>query len=391
MQVTSWEDALSDFNTYLKGRGRRQTTRKCHVSRLRGLAAVAPAGPHAVDGIAVAAWLATLTGTSRRSAWVSARVFFAWATWAGVADSSPVPAAQRERVSVREEDRFPPAWGAHAAAFLRELEAAGRSMRANEACASYLRRFAKAFPDGPKAVGRGDVSGWMAEHPHWGTSTRRNFLMHLGRFYRWAVATGVVTANPLDGLTRPPTPRGVPRPASQTAVSGAMVDATDRDALMVLLGTLAGLRAAEIAAVRPSTDVQEGWLYVTGKGGHQRRVPLHPVLESAIAAELGRRRDTGQPGTGFRNVSQTGPDDYLFPSPGGGHVTPGAVTARLSKLLPGKATAHTLRHRFASEAYASCLDLRAVQELLGHADPKTTARYTAVPAGQLVAAVRGIR
>jgi site-specific recombinase XerD len=67
------------------------------------------------------------------------------------------------------------------------------------------------------------------------------------------------------------------------------------------------------------------------------------------------------------------------------------VSVVLSKLLPGKATAHTLRHRFASEAYASCLDLRAVQELLGHADPKTTARYTAVPAGQLIAAVRGIQ
>ena len=68
----------------------------------------------------------------------------------------------------------------------------------------------------------------------------------------------------------------------------------------------------------------------------------------------------------------------------------GNVTARLSRLLGPGHTAHSLRHRFGTRAYAGAFDLRAVQELLGHASPATTARYVAVPSENLVNAVLAV-
>ena len=72
------------------------------------------------------------------------------------------------------------------------------------------------------------------------------------------------------------------------------------------------------------------------------------------------------------------PDGYLFPSSHGGHLTPHHLGKLVSACLPDGLTMHTLRHRCATLAYAATGDLRAVQELLGHAKPETTARYTAV-------------
>ena len=82
---------------------------------------------------------------------------------------------------------------------------------------------------------------------------------------------------------------------------------------------------------------------------------------------------------------------YLFPST----QHPGPITAvRMGEIvggcLPPGWTCHTLRHRFATAAYAVERDLRAVQDLLGHAKPETTAIYAAVPEGALRSAVTGI-
>lgn len=121
-------------------------------------------------------------------------------------------------------------------------------------------------------------------------------------------------------------------------------------------------------------------LHVTGKGGRQRIVPAHPLIVEQVDAELDRRRG-GRTGTGWRLASERiAADDSLFPGQHPGtHVQPCVVGDALSTLLGDGWTAHTLRHRFATRAYAPTRDLRAVQELLGHSSPQTTARYTAVP------------
>lgn len=144
-----------------------------------------------------------------------------------------------------------------------------------------------------------------------------------------------------------------------------------------------GLRRAEIARLR-FADISETEIYVIGKGGHHRRVPLHPHLRTEVRAAASRRA---------RHLETHAPpaEDWLLPNPAGdAHLTEHHLGALVSRLLPPGWTLHTLRHRFATAAYAATRDLRAVQDLLGHARPETTARYAAVPDGALLAAVHGI-
>ena len=95
-------------------------------------------------------------------------------------------------------------------------------------------------------------------------------------------------------------------------------------------------------------------------------VPLADELAALIA-----RRDPG----------------WLFPSPHGGHLTPHHLGKIISSHLPDGLATHTLRHRCATVAYQVTKDLRAVQELLGHSKPETTAIYTLVPDDSVRAAM----
>ena len=156
----------------------------------------------------------------------------------------------------------------------------------------------------------------------------------------------------------------------ETAYRGALAQADPRAALAIRLAAQCGLRRGEIARARVEDLEQDlvGWsLRVKGKGGHVRLVPVEDGLAALI-----RERGAG----------------WLFPSNHGGHLTPHHLGKIVSANLPGELTTHTLRHRCATVAYASTRDLRAVQELLGHAKPETTAIYTAVPDEAVRAAMR---
>lgn len=136
-----------------------------------------------------------------------------------------------------------------------------------------------------------------------------------------------------------------------------------------MLAAQCGLRRSEIARTRREDvepDLVGYALRVAGKGGHVRLVPLPDDLAAAIL-------DRG-PG-------------WLFPSSHGGHLTPHHLGKIVSRHLPPGFTTHTLRHRCGTVAYRETRDLRAVQELLGHAKPETTAIYTQVPDGALRAAI----
>lgn len=143
---------------------------------------------------------------------------------------------------------------------------------------------------------------------------------------------------------------------------------------MLLLAALAGLRRSEIAKVH-TQDIRRdafgaGMLRVRGKGDKEREIPIHPALMVLL--------DRLEPGC------------WAFPGQIDGHVSPDWVGTVIRRRLGGGWTAHTLRHSFASRAYAVERDLRAVQELLGHSKPETTAIYTAIPAGALVRAVNAL-
>jgi integrase/recombinase XerC len=260
------------------------------------------------------------------------------------------------------------------------LASAGQSPGTRKLRAYYLERFAREHGD-PWGVTVDDIAAWLGS-PGWSPETRKSARSTLRGFYRWAVTTGRVASSPADLLPPVRIPRGRPNPAPEEAVQRAVMGASDRDSLMVLLGAYAGLRAAEIARLRLD-DVDEDLIRVTGKGGRIRDVPTHARIWSAVEAEREQRR-FGRLGDGHRYGDASSP--YLFPGMAAGeHITPGAVGKILKRVIGCKG--HRLRHRFATRAYAGTRDLRAVQELLGHTRPETTARYTLVPDDALRAAV----
>ena len=218
-----------------------------------------------------------------------------------------------------------------------------------------------------RAATADDVVAWLSDHPGWSPETRKSARASVALLYRWGLSTGRCDHDPTLGVPAVRVPRALPRPVPEAVLARALVRATPRDRLALLLAAQAGLRCAEIAAVH-SDDVQGGTLAVRGKGGRQRLVPIHPDLAPLLADVRG----------------------WAFPSPvrPGEHELAASISARLSRLLGPRWTAHQLRHRFATMALAGTMDLRAVQELLGHASVATTERYTAVTDPRLAAAVR---
>jgi len=130
---------------------------------------------------------------------------------------------------------------------------------------------------------------------------------------------------------------------------------------MIRLANELGLRRAEVAQVRPETDVVRdlvGWsLIVHGKGAKKRVLPL----PDGLAAQL-----------------RAAPPGHLFPSPKGGHITPHWVGVLVSQALADGTTMHQLRHLCATEVHEQTHDVRLVQTLLGHSSLATTQRYIAV-------------
>lgn len=145
---------------------------------------------------------------------------------------------------------------------------------------------------------------------------------------------------------------------------------TDRERLMLLLASFGGLRRSEIAAVH-ADDMNEGFLFVVGKGGRQRFVPIHPLLLSYLERLAAR-------------------GGWAFPGRFSGHCHPDYIGKHLSRLLGPGWTGHSLRHHFATAAYNTTRDLRAVQELLGHASVATTQIYVGVDPRSLITAVHQI-
>lgn len=374
-----WADVIAAYDRALRDRGRRYSTIKSYRSHLASLAAHAPEGPATVTPELMEAWL-TLGGQAGLKA---VRPFFAWAVAAGMVKVSPVPRFSRgRRARVIAESELPPAWQEPVARHVAGLQAAGRASGTVGVHVYWLRKLSEAFPDPATVTGEGLV-WWLAGH-EWKPETRKGVRVVLRGFF------GTGPDSPATALAKPAIPRAVPRPIAEDALEVALDRADHKVRLMLLLAAYAGLRTAEIAAVRPATDVRDGFLTVTGKGSHERRVPVHPRLAVELDAEMARRR-AGVFGEGFRRYGVPDPAGWLFPSQDGyGHVTAGNVSYRMSQVLPARWSAHTLRHRFATASYRATHDLRAVQELLGHSNPTTTARYTQASDSALVAAVLGI-
>ena len=211
-----------------------------------------------------------------------------------------------------------------------------------------------------------DLEAYLAAH-EWAPETRKSVRSSLRAFYSWAEEAGHVEVDPSRRLPNVPVPQGKPKPAPDDVVTRALASASERTRLMVMLAAYAGLRRAEIASLH-ADDVVGDVLRVTGKGGRTRVVPMHPDLAGALVGVRG----------------------YVFPGNDHGHLSPDRVGRILSDLLGRGWTAHTLRHRFATRAYAGERDLLTVQQLLGHSSVATTQRYTQPPDDALRRAVMSV-
>lgn len=255
------------------------------------------------------------------------------------------------------------------AAYLSELQVAGRSVKTLKArrqhLAGWLAWLAAQGLD-PSTATRDDAIAWLAGFSN--PETRGTYRAGLRGYHAWMAATGRRADDPMAGLPSVHRPPGHPHPCPDAVVRAVLDRGGDRDRAMILLGRFAGLRCCEIAAAHardlagpPGLEV----IRLRGKGGRVREVPCHPTLAALYAA-----------------------GGWVVPSERGGHLQPDTVSARLSVLLHPW-TAHSLRHAFATEAYARTHDLRLVQTWLGHASPETTCIYVGVE--QDFDAIRSLR
>jgi integrase/recombinase XerD len=192
--------------------------------------------------------------------------------------------------------------------------------------------------------------------------TRVCWLSHLRCFYQWAVAHEHTTVDPTARLVRPRLRRRLPRPVSECDYQRAVTSApTALLRAWLLLAGNAGLRCAEIAGLAGG-DVGERSIRVLGKGGRERVIPMHPRIEPVArtwpsSGPVFVDAATGLPYTAAQ-VSRLV----------GAHLRRAGITA----------SAHQLRHRFASEVYAATGDLAVVAELCGHESIETTRIYALV-------------
>jgi len=384
-----WEAAVQSWETVL-GHQRARATVETYVKHVRWLAVdVAGMRPCEVTSAVLEDYLRRQRWSrgTRAKALVSLRAFYAWAMDEGLCSRSPLAGVTVDHRKPGPAPVSPRmvAWAQPIAEFCTSLRAGGRCAGTVGVRRCHLFALSELYAD-PWQVTADDLALYLSRTditPEY----RRAMRNSVTTFYRWAAKTGRIELDPAADLQSVLIPRALPRPITQDALSRAISDADDRQRLILMLGAVAGLRRAEIAALS-FRDVAGEQLLVKGKGGHQRLVPLHPRLLSELDAERIRRIE-GRCGSGWSGPYLT-PTGYVFPStlrpeP----LTAGSVGVIARACLPAGWTLHTLRHRFASQAYAAQRDLRAVQELLGHAKPETTARYAAVPDDARLAAVLG--
>ena len=227
------------------------------------------------------------------------------------------------------------------------------------------------MPSGPKDVTTEQIVQVFARQ-QWKPETRKAYRNTISSFFRWLHKSCRRSDDPSLDVPRVKKPHAHPRPCPDRYIAAAMEMATSSEKLMIRLGAECGLRRGEIARVHSDDVVADSAghsLIVRGKGDKQRIVPLPDDLAAIVMDANG----------------------YLFPGRFGGHVEESYIGDHISHLLPDGYAAHTLRHRFATTAYAATHDLFVVAELLGHESVETTEHYVAMPDGRLREATAAVR
>ena len=236
-----------------------------------------------------------------------------------------------------------------------------------------------------------DLRAFMAVRRQDGVEARSlaRALSAIKSFFRYLEREGVLSIEALNTLRTPRTRKSLPKALTVREAKAAIATTDEmedrpwvaaRDMAVLSLCYGAGLRISEALGLT-RTDVEGPTLRVTGKGGKTRLVPIIEPVRQAIEAYLKLCPFT------------LTPSQPMFRGVKGGVLSPRLLQARMVQLrsalgLPPGATPHALRHSFATHLLGRGGDLRAIQELLGHASLSTTQIYTAVDTERLLDAYR---
>ena len=276
-------------------------------------------------------------------------------------------------------------------AFVRHLEVerrlAQRSLVLYRQALLRLQHSAAAAGVELKAAQPHHLRGWTAQLRSHGLGPRSIAIVLAAwrGLYKWWGAQGQVALNPVDGLRAPKAAKPLPKALSvEQAVALAQHETQDsapelalRDHAIAELLYGCGLRIAEITGLNLRAGATAGWIdlgdasaHVLGKGGKWRSLPVGRPALDAVAAWLQQRP-----------LLAAADEAALFVSRRGTRLSPEQLRRRLQQQalqagLPTRVHPHMLRHSYASHLLQSSGDLRAVQELLGHASISTTQVYT---------------
>ncbi len=272
-----------------------------------------------------------------------------------------------------------------------ERGAAQNTLRAYARDLTDLLGFLQARRKGPDTAGSDDIEAYLQAMRKRGLagSTRARKLSAIRRFFRFLYAEGLRADDPAGAVESPRQGRALPKILSVEEVErllqeaqrgaaraqgGARLRAVRLQCLLELLYAT-GLRVSELVGLpRAVITSGDGYLTVTGKGGRERVVPLTGAAQETLRSYVdlldGARRQRAR---------------WLFPSRGDtGHLTRQYFAQELKALAARagldatRVSPHVVRHAFASHLLERGAELRAVQQLLGHADISTTQIYTHV-------------
>ena len=209
-----------------------------------------------------------------------------------------------------------------------------------------------------------------------GGKSLQRLLSAIRSFFRWMLREGIVSQNPATAVKAPKSPRHLPATLDADTINQLLDIPCDtpiaiRDKAIMELFYSSGLRLTELATLRwEQVDLGSGMVTVTGKGNRSRMVPVGRI---AVKALVEWRKAQAE----FASFEEP----HVFVTQRGKPIATRTIQARIRHWakhqgMPQNIYPHLLRHSFASHMLESSGDLRAVQELLGHADISTTQVYT---------------
>ncbi len=237
-------------------------------------------------------------------------------------------------------------------------------------------------------AGLADFRAWLARKTASGATatSRARAVSSLRNFYGWLDRTGILHNPKIGALTTPKLPRAVPKPlavvdaatlldAAETFVEEPWIGLRDRALFTLLYGC--GLRISEGLGLDRNVLPFGEALTVLGKGRKERVVPILPVVAEAVSLYVDAC------------PFKVGKDGPIFLGARGKRLDAAIAQKAMRSLrrqlqLPDSVTPHALRHSFATHLLAGGGDLRAIQELLGHASLSTTQRYTEIETEQML-------